>query len=243
MSGNSDMESLYPFLYDEGEGKSLDVVLEEVRGSTEAKAAEIIELRKRVLDDHADALIACAGALAESFTRGGKLFAFGNGGSSTDAQDVVNTFLYPGTGEGSPNGESAGGTGNGSAGGGAGWRALPALSLTADVAVLTALSNDVNFDVVFARQIAAFGRPGDIALGLSTSGGSSNVMRAFEEASRRGLITVGFAGYDGGQMAESDAVHHLFVVPSASVHRIQESQTTIYHVLWELTQEALGASV
>lgn len=243
MSGNSDMESLYPFLYDQGEGKSLDAVLEEVRGSTEAKAAETGEMRKQVLVDHADALVACAEALAGSFTQGGKLFAFGNGGSSTDAQDVVNTFLYPGTGEASPNGEGAGRTGNGAAGAGADWRALPALSLTADVAVLTALSNDVNFDVVFARQIAAFGRPGDVALGLSTSGGSSNVMRAFEEASRRGLITVGLAGYDGGQMRESDAVHHLFVVPSASVHRIQESQTTIYHVLWELTQEALGASV
>lgn len=241
MSGNSDMESLYPFLYDQGEDKSLDAVLEEVRGSTEAKAAETGEMRKQVLVDHADALVACAEALADSFTRGGKLFAFGNGGSSTDAQDVVNTFLYPGTGQTSANGEAAGG--NGPARADDGWRALPALSLTADVAVLTALSNDVNFDVVFARQIAAFGRPGDIALGLSTSGGSSNVMRAFEEASRRGLITVGFAGYDGGQMRESDAVDHLFVVPSSSVHRIQESQTTIYHVLWELTQEALGASV
>lgn len=230
MSGG-DVESLYPFLYSQEEGKSLDAVLDEVRRSTEAKAAEILELREQVLNEHAEALTACAKALAASFANGGKLFAFGNGGSSTDAQDVVSTFLYPGTAVGGASG----------AGNGAEWRALPALSLTADVAVLTALSNDVNFDVVFARQIAAFGRPGDVALGLSTSGGSSNVMRAFEEASRRGLVTVGFAGYDGGQMAESDAVDHLFVVPSASVHRIQESQTTLYHVLWELTQEALGA--
>ncbi|BCB77727.1 SIS domain-containing protein [Phytohabitans flavus] len=105
--------------------------------------------------------------------------------------------------------------------------------------MLTALSNDVGYDVVFARQLAAFARAGDIAVGLSTSGGSTNVLRAFEEASRRGVLTVGLAGGGGGRMAESDAVDFLFAVPSASVHRVQEGQTTLYHVLWELTQWAL----
>ncbi len=123
---------------------------------------------------------------------------------------------------------------------GGGARALPALSLTADIAVVTALSNDVGFDVVFARQIAAFGRAGDIAVGLSTSGNSANLIRAFEEASRRGMVTIGLAGYDGGKMAETDTIDHLFVVPSASVHRIQEAQTSVYHVLWELVQHELG---
>ena len=105
--------------------------------------------------------------------------------------------------------------------------------------MVTALSNDVGFEVVFARQLAAFARPGDVAVGLSTSGGSANVLAAFAEARRLGLVTVGFAGYDGGRMAEAaaaGAIDHLFVVPSASVHRIQEAQTTTYHVLWELTQ-------
>jgi D-sedoheptulose 7-phosphate isomerase len=114
--------------------------------------------------------------------------------------------------------------------------------LTDDVAVVTALANDVGFDVVFARQLGAFGRPGDIAVGLSTSGNSDNLVRAFEEASRRGLLTVGLAGYEGGKMAELDTIDYLFVVPSSSVHRIQEAQTTVYHVLWELTQAALEAS-
>jgi D-sedoheptulose 7-phosphate isomerase len=118
---------------------------------------------------------------------------------------------------------------------------LPALSLAGDIAVVTALSNDVGFDVVFARQVAAFGRRGDIAFGLSTSGGSANVIRAFEEANRRGMLTVGFAGYAGGKMAEIDALDYLFVIPSPSVHRIQEAQTTLYHVLWELTLGALTA--
>jgi D-sedoheptulose 7-phosphate isomerase len=215
MADGSGVESLYPFLY--AAPADLDAVLEEVRRSTVDKAGEIVALRREVLERDADRLAACAEAMAASFAAGRKLLTFGNGGSSTDAQDVATTFLHP-----------AGAM-----------RPLPALSLTSDVAVVTALSNDIGFEVVFARQIAAFGRSGDIAMGLSTSGNSDNLVRGFEEASRRGLITVGLAGYDGGKMAELDTIDHLFVVPSTSVHRIQEAQTTVYHVLWELTQSAL----
>jgi D-sedoheptulose 7-phosphate isomerase len=210
----SGVEALYPFLY-EREG-DLDVVLDEVRRSTEAKAHEIVALRDVVLDRYRDDLVACAAAMAARFGGGGKLFAMGNGGSSTDAQDVTHTFLHPGRG-----------------------RPLPAVALTGDVAVVTALSNDIGFEVVFARQLAAFGSAGDIAVGLSTSGNSDNLIRAFDEAGRRGLLTVGLAGYEGGQMAEVDTIDHLFVVPSTSIHRIQEAQTTIYHALWELTQWAM----
>jgi D-sedoheptulose 7-phosphate isomerase len=108
--------------------------------------------------------------------------------------------------------------------------------------VLTALSNDIGVDVVFARQIAAFGGKADTAVGMSTSGNSGNLLRAFDEASRRGMLTIGIAGYAGGKMAELDSIDYLFVAPSTSVHRIQEAQTTIYNVLWELCQSALGAS-
>jgi D-sedoheptulose 7-phosphate isomerase len=214
------VESLYPFLYGD-QRVDLDAVLEEVRKSTAAKAGEIADLRELVGERYAGRLAACAEAMAGSFARGGKLLAFGNGGSSTDAQDVASVFLYPG----------------GAA------RPLPAVALTGDVAVVTALSNDIGFEVVFSRQVGAWGRPGDVALGLSTSGGSANVLRAFDEARRRGLVTVGFAGYDGGKMAEVDTIDYLFVVPSSSVHRIQEAQTTLFHVLWELTQTALAARV
>jgi len=117
---------------------------------------------------------------------------------------------------------------------------LPALGLTNDVAVLTALSNDVGFEVVFSRQIAAFGRQGDIAVALSTSGGSANVLAALEEADRAGMVTVGLAGYGGGRMADLPALRYLFAIPSSSVHRVQEVQTTLYHVLWEATQAALA---
>jgi D-sedoheptulose 7-phosphate isomerase len=216
---NSGMESLYPFLY--AETSDVDAVLEQVRSSTEAKVDEIVALRELVAERDGERLTQCARTMARAFDAGGQLLAFGNGGSSTDAQDLAGMFLHPG-------GDA---------------RALPALSLTSDIAVVTALSNDIGFEVVFARQVAAFGRAGDIAIGLSTSGNSTNLIGAFEEASRRGMVTVGLAGYDGGRMAETDAIDHLFVVPSASVHRIQEAQTSTYHVLWELVQHELGSPV
>jgi D-sedoheptulose 7-phosphate isomerase len=217
-SGAGAMESLYPFLYS---GTSdLPAVLEEVRRSTVAKAREITELRRLVSTRDSARLVSCARDAAARFAGGGRLLAFGNGGSATDAQELATLFLNPG-------GDA---------------RPLPALGLASDTSVVTALCNDIGVDVVFARQIAAFGRRGDIAVGLSTSGNSENLLRAFDEASRRGLLTVGIAGYDGGKMAELGSLDYLFVAPSSSVHRIQEAQTTIYHVLWELTQQALGAA-
>ena len=210
------VEELYPFLYDDTR-MSEDGVFEEVRRSTVEKAAEIVALRARVADEQAEALEAAAAAMAARFGTGGRLFTFGNGGSSTDAADIATLFGHPGRG-----------------------RALPALPLASPVAVMTALANDVGFDVVFARQLAALAGPGDIALGISTSGGSENVLRALEEGRRRGCLNVALAGYDGGRMATSGLADHLFVIPSASVHRIQEAQTTVYHVLWSLVQDALG---
>lgn len=118
---------------------------------------------------------------------------------------------------------------------------MPAFALTGDIAVVTALSNDVGFDVVFSRQLAAFGREPDIAVGISTSGNSANLPPAFDEASRRGMLTVGIAGYTGGTMAELDTIDYLFVVPSDSVHRVQEAQTTVYHLLAELAANGVPA--
>jgi D-sedoheptulose 7-phosphate isomerase len=211
------VESLYPFLY--SDTSDLPAVLEQVRRSTVAKAEEIAELRRVISARDGGRLMACARDAAARFAAGGRLLAFGNGGSATDAQELATLFLNPG----------------GSA------RPLPALGLANDTSVVTALCNDIGVDVIFARQVAAFGRAGDIAVGLSTSGNSDNLLRAFDEASRRGLLTVGLAGYEGGKMAELDSIDYLFVAPSSSVHRIQEAQTTIYHVFWELTLGALDA--
>jgi D-sedoheptulose 7-phosphate isomerase len=225
------MESLYPFLY--SGTTDLTAVLEQVRQSTVAKAEEITELRRVIGARDGARLMSCAADAAARFAAGGRLLAFGNGGSATDAQQLAALFLNPG---GSVS-AGAGAAGTGPAGAS---RPLPALGLASDTSVVTALCNDIGVDVVFARQIAAFGRREDIAVGLSTSGNSDNLLRAFDEASRRGLLTVGLAGYEGGKMAELDSIDYLFVAPSSSVHRIQEAQTTIYHVLWELTQRALA---
>lgn len=193
--------------------------LAEARRSAEEKAAEIVRLRWQVAEVAGDELAECAQEMAIRFAAGGRLFAFGNGGGSTDAQQVATAFLHPAHG-----------------------LSLPALSLTGDVAVLTGLSNDVGFDVVFARQLATLGRRGDIALGLSTSGGSFNVLRALEEAAHLGMLTIGLTGDQGGRMAGLGLLDYLFVIPSSSAHRVQEAQATVYHVLWELTQRALGVS-
>ena len=213
-------ESLYPFLH----AAPVDpaALLADVARSTREKVAEIERLRADVLAAEAGALAACAAAMAARFDRGGRLLVFGNGGSSTDAMAVASMYVDPGPG----------------------WRALPALAQPADVATLTALANDIGFEVVFARPLAAAGRATDIALGISTSGGSANVLRGLAAAHERGLLTVGLAGSAGGAMAEAaegGELDHLFVMPSGSVHRIQEAQTTVYHVLWELVQVALGA--
>ena len=213
---SDDLEALYPFLY-AGTG-DLTAVLDQVRASTVAKAAEIGELRRAVGERDGARIEACAREAAARFAVGGRLFAFGNGGSATDAAQLATLFLNP-AGDAPP---------------------LPAFGLANDTSVVTALCNDVGVDVIFARQLAAFGRAGDIAVGLSTSGNSENLLRAFDEASRRGMLTIGLAGYDGGRMAELDSIDYLFVVPSSSVHRIQEAQTTIYQVLWELTAEEMS---
>ena len=216
-------DSLYPFLATAGPAGARVArdLLADVARSTRDKLAEIERVRADLLEREAAALAACGAALAERFARGGRLLVFGNGGSSTDAMAVASLFTAPG----------------------ADGFALPALALPADVASLTALANDVSFDVVFARPLAGSGRPVDIALGLSTSGGSVNVLRGLEVAHERGMLTVALAGAGGGAMgeaAERGEIAHLFVMPSSSVHRIQEAQTTVYHVLWELVQHALG---
>jgi len=218
------MESLYPFLY--SDTSDLSAVLDQVRASTVAKAAEIVELRRAVGVRDGARIAECARQAAARFGAGGRLFAFGNGGSATDAAQLATLFLDGGGGGGRAAGQAA--------------PPLPAFGLANDTSVVTALCNDVGVEVVFARQLAAFGGRNDIAVGLSTSGNSANLVRAFDEASRRGMLTIGLAGYDGGRMAELDSIDFLFVVPSSSVHRIQEAQTTIYQVLWELTAEEVS---
>lgn len=196
---------LYPFIdAEESDADELVAVLAE---SARRKAGESRALGVTTLQRTLSTVDAAAAAMATAFSRGGRLFTFGNGGSATDAEAAADRFGHP------P-------------------RALPAISLVDDRAVLTALANDIGFDVVFARQIGALARSDDIAVGFSTSGSSSNVLAAFAEARRRGLVTVGFSGYDGGEMARTDTVQHCLVVDSDSVHRVQETQVRLLERLW-----------
>ena len=208
----------YPFLFEGGE-TSADEVLAQVRRSTLEKCREVIALRRRTLEEAQETIAAAGEAMAAAFSTGGTLFAFGNGGSTTDAQDVVADLMAP------PR---------------RGWRALPAVALTNDVAVITAVGNDVGFANVFKRQIIAFGRRGDIALGISTSGSSKNVLVALEQAQAQGMLAVGLAGYEGGRMGE--VADFCIVAPSDHVPRIQEAQATIYHALLAVVQAAYRAA-
>ncbi|MQY26333.1 D-sedoheptulose-7-phosphate isomerase [Nocardia aurantia] len=202
---------LYPFL-DATEHDSATLLADLARSARE-KAAESVTLRRTTLDDNAGLIAGAAAELGRRFDSGGRLFTFGNGGSSTDATTLATLFARPPAGD--PH---------------------PAWSLTTDQAVLTALGNDVGFDLVFARQLIARARPGDIAVAMSTSGNSADLTVALREARQRGLYTIGFAGYDGGAFAHSPDVDTCFVVRSQSVHRIQEAQALLGYELWLAVQ-------
>ncbi|CAN5841791.1 SIS domain-containing protein [soil metagenome] len=210
MSGET-TSFLYPFI--EGDEHDAPTLLADLARSAGAKWDQSSRLQAETLALLEGQLGEVGATMARCFEAGGQLFAFGNGGSATDADDVAQLFTRPPWGE-----------------------ALAARSLVTDHAVLSALSNDVGFDVVFSRQLEAHGRPGDIALGLSTSGNSENLLMAFRQAARGGLCTVGLSGYDGGRMAECEELAHVLVVRSDSVHRIQENQAALAHALWAAVQ-------
>ena len=202
---------LYPFL---GESEhDLDAVVEDVRSSVLAKSEEVGALRAQTLGDNRDELIAAAAGLRGDLDGGGCLLALGNGGSATDAMDVVADFRAP------PDPR---------------WRPRRALDLTEDAAILTAIANDIGVEAIFARQVIAHGRRGDALLAISTSGNSANVIAALAEARGRGLRTIAMVGYDGGRVAAEELADHVIVTRSEHIPRIQEAQASAYHVLREL---------
>ena len=215
---SEDTDFLYPFI--EGDERDTEALLRDLAASAVGKGAVSGALQRATLDREAPSIDAAAAAMAQRFADGGRLFTFGNGGSSTDAASLASLFARPAWGA-----------------------ALPARCLADDGAVLTALANDVGFDLVFSRQLIAHAEPGDIALGISTSGNSRNLLAAFAEASRRGLLTIGIAGYDGGEMAASEHVQHCLVVRDDSVHRVQETQAALGHALWHAVQERIACAV
>jgi D-sedoheptulose 7-phosphate isomerase len=186
-----------------------DAILRKVRESHEVGA--------RFFEANATRIEACVHALADVFKRGGRLFVMGNGGSACDAAHVAVEFVHPVVEK---------------------RRALPAISLTADTAALTAVGNDLDFANVFERQLEVLAKPGDAVLGISTSGASANVIRGLRRARAAGLLTIGFAGRDGGRMPV--VCEHCFIVETWSIHRVQETHTLLLHLLWDQVHVATG---
>jgi D-sedoheptulose 7-phosphate isomerase len=207
---------LYPFL---GKGEQqLEEVVEEVQGSMLQKMEEVNGMRAAVAASEAGAISEIAAAISDRLERGGKIIAFGNGGSATDANDLVADCVAPPPG----------------------FRPIPAVSLAVEPANITAIANDIGSEAIFARQLIAHARPEDVAVGISTSGGSANILAALAEARKRGLLTVGIVGYDGGRILGDRLADHSVVVRSDYIPRIQEVQASVYHVLRGLLEDLGG---
>ncbi|MDQ1741443.1 MAG: D-sedoheptulose 7-phosphate isomerase [Pseudonocardiales bacterium] len=205
---------LYPFLAEQA--TDVEAVITDIAGSVRMKAQEVDALRAQTLTEGADTLEAAAAELRVRFDAGGTLLALGNGGSATDAMDVVADFRAPPEVRG--------------------WPPRRALDLTEDPAIITALANDIGTDAIFSRQVIAYGGPGDALIALSTSGNSLSVISALIEARRRGLATIACVGYGGGRVAEEELADHVIVTRSEHIPRIQEAQASAYHVLRELVE-------
>jgi D-sedoheptulose 7-phosphate isomerase len=206
---------LYPFLAERED--DLDAVLADVARSAVMKAEEVQDLRARTLAGSGAALGRAADAARRAYDGGGRVLALGNGGSATDATDLVADLVSPPWPD---------------------WAARPALDLTADQAIITALANDIGTEAIFARQVIAHGRAGDVLVSLSTSGNSLSVLEALAEARRRGMATVAFVGYDGGRVAADGLADHIVISPSQHIPRIQEAHATAYHLLRALVEAA-----
>jgi D-sedoheptulose 7-phosphate isomerase len=200
---------LYPFLGQQKQ-ETTDVV-QDVAASIRMKVHDDTLLRTQLAKEQSEQIGNTALAIHQRLSQGGKLILFGNGGSATDANDwALDCVLPP-----------------------AGFRSIPAISLAMEPANITALANDIGTEVIFLRQMIAQARPEDVAIGISTSGGSRNILMALEEARKRGLLTVALLGYDGGEIYRRGLADFPVIVRSDYIPRIQEVQASAYHVMRE----------
>ena len=217
MPEHESLQGLYPFLHGgRQDADKLDAALLE---SVHLKAQDSVGTKRRFFEANGPAVVAVAHAIAGVYRHDGRLFTMGNGGSSCDAAHIAVEFLHPVT---------------------TGRPALTAINLVADTAMMTAVGNDVGFSHIFVRQLVAQARRGDALIGVSTSGNSENLLAAFTKARVMGLLTIGLSGHDGGKMAASPDLDHCLVVPSDSIHRVQETHVAIYHILWDLVHTLLA---
>jgi D-sedoheptulose 7-phosphate isomerase len=181
------------------------------------KCGESVEMKQRFFEQYAESIAAMAQDMAERFRDGRKLLVMGNGGSLCDALHFCVEFTHPIVEK---------------------RRAFPVLPLMTDICTMTAIGNDVDYARVFVNQLQLLGQPGDMALAVSTSGKSPNLIYALEAARQRQMLTLAWLGKDGGRLAE--IADYSFIVPSYSIHRIQEVHATLVHVAWDLIHIALG---
>jgi D-sedoheptulose 7-phosphate isomerase len=205
---------LYPFI--EATERDATALLADLASSARTKIAVSLELRRVTSAECAGTVGRAADAIARAVAAGGRLFLFGNGGSAADARLATDRFRAPDRG-----------------------RPVAAISLVDAWTATTAFGNDIGFDAIFARQLEALGRAGDVAIGFSTSGGSRNVLQAVAAGRRASMVTIGFAGYDGGAFAASDDLDFCLVARSESIHRIQEAQGALVADLWRGVQDRL----
>jgi D-sedoheptulose 7-phosphate isomerase len=213
---NTSLQALYPFLHSKkSDPASLNQALLE---SIEQKIIQHQRIISDFFTKNNQAILDCAQSLATMYKQHGQLFAMGNGGSSSDASHIAVEFLHPVT---------------------TGRPALPAYDLSSDKTVMTAIANDVGYQHVYARQVANLMKKNDALIGVSTSGNSENLVKAFLQAKKIGAVTIGLAGGNGGEMAKM-GLDHCLVVNSDSIHRTQECHVAIYHVLWDLVHTLLA---
>ncbi|MBV9782738.1 MAG: SIS domain-containing protein [Acidisphaera sp.] len=217
MPSDEALHGLYPFLH--GDKQDPARMRTALLDSVEQKARDSVDAKRRFFEESGPAVVAVAEAIAGVYRHGGRLYSMGNGGSSCDAAHFAVEFLHPVT---------------------AGRPALTAINLACDMAMITAVGNDVGFGHIFTRQVIAQASRNDGLVGFSTSGNSENLLAAFAKAHEIGVVTIGFAGHDGGRMASSPDLDHCLVVRSDSIHRIQECHVAIYHILWDLVHTLLA---
>lgn len=215
-SNDQNLQALYPFLHGDRKDKAQEN--EALLSSVHSKAQHSLTTKQTFFAANAQQLVDAARTLAGVFQNGGRLFAMGNGGSSCDAAHFSVEFEHPVT---------------------AGRPSLPVMNLGTDTAMLTAVGNDVGMQHVFVRQIECHARVGDCLVGFSTSGNSDNLMAGFNKAKAMGLMTLGFAGGNGGAMA-AGGLDHCLVVESPSIHRVQEVHVACYHIIWDLVHTLMS---
>ncbi|CAC9460565.1 D-sedoheptulose-7-phosphate isomerase [bacterium endosymbiont of Bathymodiolus sp. 5 South] len=214
MNNNKALSDLYPFLNENKKGVNTELLL----ASIQEKVADSINAKQAFFQKNEHKILRSAQIIAQCYQQNGHLFAMGNGGSSCDAAHITTEFMHPVT---------------------TGRKALSFTNLTADIATMTAVANDVGNAHIFLRQLLCLARKNDVLIGFSTSGNSKSLIKAFAQAKEMGLSTIGFSGQTGGEMAKSNNVDICLTVETDSIHRVQESHLTTYHILWDLVHSLL----